>query len=164
MNNLGFELTDDQQRLYANLRDDILRQNINSLITSINVIMDLALPQETVVNLRNSYNQRYNQIQNRPIPNFENVVYQAKRELIEEYINDINSILNSGEPELRRAPGGGLVGALSEKILNILVPPRLGNQVVGGKLRKTSNKKVSIRRRRSSKARKARKSRITRRR
>ena len=167
MNNNVFELTPHQQGLYDNLPADILRENIDNLIISINAIRGLVLPQHTQDNMRISYNHLLHLPPETPIPNFDNVVDQAKQQSIREDTIDINSILNSGEPVLRRAHGGGVVGSLSVKILNILLPPNLvvqPNRVVGGKLRKTSNKKVSIRRRRSSKARKARKARTTRRR
>lgn len=90
-------------------------------------------------------------------------INQAKTEIIAENNTDITLILNGNPPELRRTVGGGERGLLINKAVDVLrnIPP----PVVGGKLRKSSNKKrPTIRRRRSSKARKSRKSRSTRRR
>ena len=80
-------------------------------------------------------------------------INRSKQELIEQYISDINILLQGGRIPLRQQPtrGRGLYGELLDKAFNILTGP------VGGKLRKTSKKRPT-RRGRSSKARKARRS------
>ena len=161
MDNPGFAFTVEQQTAFDNLDGDH-KNEITNKVGSINLIRTIT-PAQIEDNVRDSYNLRNNLNQNIQLPpHFNDTVEAAKLQLIGEDTVDINNILNGDRPVLRRVVGGGDRGVLIDRVLTLL------NQrvrVVGGKRRKTSNKKISARRRRSSKRRmsKARKARTSRR-
>ena len=152
-------LTPEQQALYDDLTGE-QQQDIVNKITTINSLNDVQANNE----LRNSVRQYFgNNPHNINLLDgaIDGAINQAKTEIVTEYNADIDILLD-GNPDpalLRRVVGTGLNGVLINKAVDILSRP------VGGKFRKTSNKKKrpTARRRRSSKARKARKSRSTRR-
>ena len=162
MNNPGFALTVEQQTVFNRL--DVAEQGaITNKIDSINLIRTIT-PAQIEDDVRYSYILPNELNQNIQLPpHFNNTVETAKLQLIGEDTVDINNILNGDPPVLRRVVGGGDRGVLIDRVLRLL-----NELVVGGKRRKTSNKKVSARRSCSSKckdrkARKARKARTTRR-
>ena len=159
MDNPGFAFTVEQQTAFDNLDGDH-KNEITNKIDSINRIRTITSAQ-IEDEVRNSYIGRGHLNRNTQLPpHFNNTVEAAKLQLIGEDTVDINNILNGDLPVLRRVVGEGDRGVLIDRVLTLL-----NQRVVGGKRRKTSNKKVSARRRRSSMRRmsNARKARTTRR-
>jgi len=155
-NNIPFALTVPQQEVYNGLhygdQDGIVRR-----IADINNTMPI-----TLQDIQNEW-RLLDRNRNQNIPNDldNDLVTRAKAELRNEDIEDITRILGGILPVLRRDRGHLAIRALFNRVELLRAQP------VGGKLRKTSNKKVFIRRRsRSSKrkVRKVRKARSTRRR
>ena len=171
MNNIiPFALTGPQQGLYDGL---IFHQQdeINQHIDNINNTMPI-----TLQDIQNEWRLRNrNRNRNQNIPNDLNdaVVNQAKAAMRNEDTQAITAILAGNPPVPLRNRGPPYLGALLQRVEVIRAQARAAAAAaaaaaaggpVGGKLRKTSNKKVFIRRRsRSSKARKSRKARATRR-
>ena len=150
-NNIPFALTDPQLALYGGLQNYEQNQIVRR-ITDINETTHI-----TLQDIQNEWRDRY---ANQNIPNdLDNgLVIRAKNALCNEDIVDINRILNGELPVLRR-DRGTLIRTLLYKVVELMQA-----QPVGGKLRKTSNKKGFIRRRSRSSKRKVRKARTTRRR
>jgi hypothetical protein len=153
-------LNEEQRPLYYAL-DDADRLYINNKITDKNTFTDyMNNNPNLVIEIRQPVRDMIRQTQlniNLSDEAINRAFNTAKQELLDVYESDINLMLQGGQVPLRRAAGGGIIGELTSKVVEILSRP------VGGKLRKTSNKKRSTaRRRRSSKARKARKARKSR--
>ena len=144
-------LSPTQQQQYSGLDNDD-KLEINEKIRSIHEIINIIVDD----NLRESVRREFNTTPNNNNTNLlqdviDNTVDRAKHVIIAEYNSDINLILNHNELPLRQAPGGGTNGILIAKVVELLSTP------VGGKHRKTSNKKRSAVRRRRSSNRKSRK-------
>ena len=155
-------LTPEQQALYDDLTDE-QQQDIVNKITDKNTFMDYMNNNPNLVNeirqpVRESFGENPSNI-NLSDDAINRAFNTAKQELLYVYDTDIGLMVHGQTVQPRRGGGVGFVGELTSKAVDIL------SRTVGGKFRKTSNKKKrpTARRRRSSKARKARKSRTTRR-
>lgn len=163
MENPVDSLNEEQRPLYEAL-DDADRLDIDNKITDKNTFMDYMNNNPNLVNeirqpVRESFGENPSNI-NLSDEAINRAFNTAKQELLDVYDTDINLMVRGQPVQPRRGGGGGIVGELTSKVVEILSTP------VGGKFRKTSNKKKrsAARRRRSSKARNnARKARTTRR-
>jgi len=155
-------LTVEQRRIYDALNPD-QKLEINTKITDKYSITDVVNNVPGIINglrqqVRLAFRENPLHI-NLSDEAIDGAFDRAKQELINEYDSEINLMLQGEQVQPRRDVGAGIIGLLINKVVYILSRP------VGGKLRKTSNKKRPTTRRirrRSSNARKARQSRKSR--